>query len=221
MKRAIVIGAVMMGLVTGSAFAADIKIGTVNLQKCFDEYYKTKQAEATLKEAADAYNKERVQLIQEFQKMQEERGKLEEEIAKPELSATAKADKKKESDAKLEDLKKQKNSIDEFDKVRRQQLLDQQNRMKSNIIKEITDKVSQISKAGNLTLVVDISGPSMNGTTIIVYAEDRLDISLDVVRELNKNAPAMGAPKPASTNAPAMEAPKPASTNAPAKPATK
>ena len=203
MKRAIVIGAVMMGLVTSGALAAEVKIGTVNLQKCFDEYYKTKQAEGTLKEAADAYNKERQQLIQEFQKLQEERGKLEEEMAKPELSATAKADKKKESDAKLNDLRKQKESIDEFDKVRRQQLLDQQNRMKGNIVKEITDRVNQISKAQNFNLVLDVSGPSMNGTTTVVFSDDRLDVTVDVIRELNRNAPPVEAPKPASTNAPA------------------
>src|SRR5690242_13529870 len=108
MKRAIVIGAVIPGLCSSGAFAADMKIGVVSLQKCFEEYYKTKQADATLKDAAEAYNKERQQLISDFQKLQEERNKLVEEIAKPELSAAAKADKQKEADAKLTDLRKQK-----------------------------------------------------------------------------------------------------------------
>src|SRR5438105_15844903 len=104
MKRAIVIGAATAALFAHSTLAADIKVGVVNLQKCFEEYYKTKSADITLKEAAEAYNKERQQLITEFQKLQEERNKLVEEINKPELSAAAKADNTKESEAKLAEL---------------------------------------------------------------------------------------------------------------------
>jgi len=210
MKRAIVMGAVIMGMCSSGAFAVDIKLGVVSLQKCFEEYYKTKQADSTLKDAADAYNKERQQLIAEFQKLQEERNKLVEEIAKPELSAAAKAEKQKEADNKLTELRKQKESIDKFDSVRRQQLQDQSNRMRGGIVKEITEQVVKIAKSQNYTLVIDSSGASMNATTFLVYAEDRLDITVDVIRELNKNAPPMEPSKPSggssSTNSPAKSA---------------
>ncbi len=212
MKRTIVIAAAIIGLCVSGTHAAENKLGVANLQKCFEEYYKTKQADVTLKDAADAYNKERQQLIAEFQKLQEERSKLEEEIAKPELSAATKAEKKKESDTKLAELKKQKENIDDFDRVRRQQLLDQQNRMKAGIVKEITDQIVKISKAQNFTLVLDSSAASaLSGTPMLFYFEDRLDITPDVIRELNRNAPPIEPAKPAagSTNAPA-KSPAPA-----------
>ncbi len=197
MKKIILVGAAIVGLIAGGARAAELKVGVVNLQKCFEDYYKTKQADATLKDAAEAYNKERQQLIGEFQKVQEERNKLLEEINKPELSATAKAEKQKEAETKLADLRKQKDQIDEFDKVRRQQLQDQSNRMRGGIVKEITEKVNFIAKTQNYTLILDSSGASMNGTSLLVYFEDRLDITSDVVRELNRYAPPPAAPKPA------------------------
>lgn len=195
MKKAIVLATMAAGLLAQGAFA-EMKIGVVNLQKAFEEYYKTKQADATLKEAAEAYNKERQQLIAEFQKVQEERTKLVEEINKPELSATAKAEKQKEAEAKLADLQKQKQSIDEFDRVRRQQLQDQSNRMRGSIVKEITEQVAKISKSRDYDLILDTSGASMNGTPIVVFSEDQYDLTTDVVRELNRNAPAAEAPKP-------------------------
>ncbi len=210
MKRAIVTAAILAGLCSSGSFAADFKLGVANLQKCFEEYYKTKQADATLKEAADAYSKERQQLIADFQKVQEERNKLIEEVSKPELSEAAKKEKNKEAETKLAELRKQKDSIDEFDRVRRQQLQDQSNRMRGGIVKEITDQVVRIAKAQNFTLVLDSSGASMNGTPSVVYAEEHLDITQDVIREMNKNAPPPEPAKPASGGG---------STNAPAKPA--
>jgi len=213
MKRTLLVGVTITALFAEGTFAAEFKVGVANLQKCFEEYYKTKQADVTLKEAAEAYNKERQQLISDFQKVQEERNKLVEEMNKPELSEAAKKEKSKEAETKLADLRKQKDSIDEFDRVRRQALQDQSNRMRSSIVKEITDRVVQIAKAQNFTLILDSSGASMNGTAVLVYFEDRLDVTLDVIREMNRNAPPPEPAKPSGakpaggkTNEPAKEA---------------
>ena len=212
MKRAIVAAGIIAGLYGNTVLAAEFKVGTANLQKCFEEYYKTKSAELTLKEAADAYNKERQQLINEFQKLQEERQKLVDESNKPELSKQAKEDKTKEAEAKLAELRKQNESIQEFDRVRRQQLTDQQNRMRNSIVKEIADQVVRIAKVQNFTLVFDSSGSSMNGTPVLIYFEDRMDITTDIVRELNKNQPPPETrPAPPKTNEPSKStAPPPA-----------
>lgn len=208
MKKMISMGAAWLLVATVPGFAADLKLGVVNLQKIFEEYHKTKQADSTLKEAADAYNKERQQLIGEFQKLQEDRNKLMEEINKPELSAKAKEEKTKEAETKLTDLRKQKESIDEFDRVRRQQLQDQSNRMRANIVKEITDHVVKIAKGQGFSLVIDSSGSSMNGTPLLVYFDEKLEVTREVINELNRGAPAIEPPKPtapAKTNEPAAK----------------
>lgn len=211
MKKVMIAAAVIAGLLSNGTFAADLKIGVVNLQRCFEEYYKTKQADSMLKEDAEAYNKERQERIGAFTKTSEERNKLLEEIKKPELSEAAKKDKEKESEAKLADLRKMEAAIREYDNVRRQSLKEASDRMRGTIVKEITEQVVKISKSQNFTVVLDSSGASMNGTAILVYSEDRLDITQDVIRELNRNAPPPEPAKPAGGS----------KTNQPPKPAAK
>jgi len=202
MKRAILIAAVAAGLAV-EGWTAEMKIGTVNLAKCFEDYYKTKQADSTLKESGDAYVKERQALITDFQKLTEERNKLVDEMNKPELAAEKKAEKQKEAEAKLAELRKQNEQIQEFDRVRRAQLDDNRRRMQAGIVKEITEQINKIARAQNFTLIFDSSGVSMNTTPVLVFAEERLDITIEVIRELNKN-------QPAATPAPAPPASKPA-----------
>src|SRR2546425_61383 len=79
--------------------------------------------------------------------------------------------------------------VGRYTRVRRQQLQDQQNRMRGSIVKDIADQVVRIAKGQNFTLVFDSSGSSMNGTPVLIYFEDRMDITPDIIRELNKNQP--------------------------------
>src|SRR5260370_39517314 len=65
---------------------AEMKVGTIDMQKVFTAYYKTHDAEDKLKEAQKAYKDELDQRMDAYKKNLDASNKLNEEINKPELS---------------------------------------------------------------------------------------------------------------------------------------
>jgi outer membrane protein len=77
--------ALAMGSSTASAQTA-LKIGTVDMKRVFESYYRTKEAEAKINEARNAMKKEFEDRMDFGRKLAEEVRKLEDDIKKPELS---------------------------------------------------------------------------------------------------------------------------------------
>src|ERR1041385_4576233 len=63
-------------VLTGSAWAQQAKMATVDLQKVFDNYWKTKQADTLLKEQKADMEKEYKNMITDYNKSKEEYQKL-------------------------------------------------------------------------------------------------------------------------------------------------
>ena len=76
--------------------------------------------------------------------------------------------------------------ITEFRQTRERQLQEQALRMREGIVKEITDVVMEKVKSGNLDLVFDKSGNSLNGVPVLMYSRDSVDFTNDVIAVLNK-----------------------------------
>jgi Skp family chaperone for outer membrane proteins len=84
--------------------------------------------------------------------------------------------------------------INEFRQTREKQLQEQAVRMRDGIVKEITDVVMTKVKAGNMDLVFDTSGVSLNGVPTVMFARPDMDFTTDVVTQLNKAAAAAATP---------------------------
>src|SRR3979490_860486 len=97
MKYYLALPALVIALAMGSATASaqSTKIGTVDMKKVFESYYKTKDAEAKINEARNTAKKELEDRMDVAKKTLDEVKKLDEEIAKPELSKEAKEQKSK------------------------------------------------------------------------------------------------------------------------------
>jgi outer membrane protein len=192
-----------------------LKIGTVDMNRAFKEYNKTKDAEAKINEAKNAAKKEYDERAEAYKKALDEINKLNQQLEAPALSADAKTGKAKERDDKITSIKNMEREINEFRQTRERQLQEQALRMREGIVKEITDIVMQRVQANNLDLVFDKSGMSLNGVPLLMYSRDTVEFTNDVVTALNKNAPA-AAPAAAAPAAPAASpAATPAKTTKP------
>ena len=186
-----------------------VKIGTVDMKKIFESYYKTKDAEQRINEARNAAKKELEERMESYQKGLAEAKKLNEEIENPALSNDAKAKKSKERDDKVGELKNMEREITEFRTTREKQLQEQSGRMRSGIVDEINKIVMDKVKAENYDVVFDKSGMSLNGVSVVMYAKDSFDFTEAVVTALNKNKGNEPAPAPAATEKATPAAPKP------------
>lgn len=188
---------------TASAQSVTIRIGTVDMKKVFDNYYKTKDAESKINEARNNAKKELEERMDQAKRVLEEVKKLDEDIAKPELSKEAKDQKGKMRGEKAGELQTMDREIREFQSSREKQLQEQSVRMRGGIVEEINKVVDAKVKAEGYDIVFDRSGPSLNGVPVLLYAKESYDFTNDVVTALNKNrGKEEAAPAPAAVAAP-------------------
>src|SRR3954447_24512271 len=192
-----------------AAFSQGMKIGTVDMNRAFKEYNKTKDAEAKINEAKNAAKKEYDDRAESYKKALDEINKLNQQLEAPALSADAKTGKAKERDEKIANIKNMEREINEFRQTRERQLQEQALRMREGIVKEITDVVMDKVKANNLDLVFDKSGMSLNGVPLLMYSKDNVEFTNDVITVLNK--PGRASDTGTAATAPAAASPAAAS----------
>ena len=196
MKKYLALPALLLSLAFGTATASAqaLKVGTVDMKRVFESYYKTKDAEAKINEARNAAKKELEDRMDIAKKSLEEVKKLDEAISKPELSKDAKEQKAKQRSEKAAELQNMDREIREFQQSREKQLQEQSVRMRAGIVDDINKIVDAKVKAENFELVFDKSGPSLNGVPIVLYSRDNFDFTDAVITALNKTKGAAEAP---------------------------
>src|SRR5580692_11112035 len=123
MKKYLVLPTLLLAFAFGTATASaqSLKIGTVDMKRIFDSYYKTKDAESKINEARNAAKKELEDRMDAAKKLLEEVKKLDEDIQKPELSKDAKEQKAKVRSEKATELQNMDREIREFQASREKQ----------------------------------------------------------------------------------------------------
>ncbi|HEY1770877.1 MAG TPA: OmpH family outer membrane protein [Chthoniobacterales bacterium] len=186
MKKLTLLAVLAAFALPGAAFAQTLKIGTIDMNRAFKEYNKTKDAEAKINDAKNAAKKEYDDRADAYKKALDEINKLNQQLEAPALSADAKTQKAKDRDEKIASIKNMEREINEFRQTREKQLQEQAVRMRDGIVKEITDVVMTRVKADNMDLVFDKSGVSLNGVPMVMYSRDSYDFTNDVIAQLNK-----------------------------------
>jgi outer membrane protein len=176
----------MLALPLAAYAQGTLKIGTINMDRAFKEYSKTKEAEKKVNDAKDAAKKEFDDRTDAYKKALEEVNNLNKQLESTALSADKKTQLAKDRDDKINNIKNMEREINEFRVTRENQLREQALRMRDGIVKEIMDVVNDKVKTLNMDLVFDKSGLSVNGVPAVLYSRDSYDFTNDVVAALNK-----------------------------------
>ena len=199
MKKIFVLLTACMAMAWTSAAAEGQKIATIDLRKVFDNYWRTKQADASLKEQAADLEKESKIMVDQFRKGEANYKKLLDSANDQALSATEREKRKKEAENELLGLRDLETRIKQFDNTSRTTLGEKQRRMRDNILQEIRDTIKARVKNGGYTLVLDTAAETPNGTPIVLFSAGNDDLTDTVLSQLNVNAPAA---TPARTGTP-------------------
>src|SRR5437867_10849217 len=187
MKKSLsILFALMLGFPLAVFAQGTMNIGTVDMQRAFKEYNKTKEAEAKINDAKNAARKEYDDRAQDYKKALDEINNLNKQLESPALSADKKTQTAKDRDDKISKIKNMEREINDFRQTRERQLQEQLMRMREGIVKEITDVVMEKVKANNLDLVFDKSGVSLNGVPVLMYSHGDVDFTNDIITVLNK-----------------------------------
>ncbi|HEX4697064.1 MAG TPA: OmpH family outer membrane protein [Candidatus Udaeobacter sp.] len=195
MKKMLSIQFALIAALPIVAFAqGSLKIGTVDMQRAFKEYNKTKDAENKINDAKNAAKKEYDERAEAYKKALDEINNLNKQLESPALSADKKTQAAKERDDKIANIKNMEREISDFRQTRERQLQEQLMRMREGIVKEITEVVMEKVKGKDLDLVFDRSGTSLNGVPVLMFSHENVDFTNDVIAVLNKPGRATTAP---------------------------
>jgi outer membrane protein len=181
------------------------KIGLIDLKRVFDNYYKTKQADAQLKERATDSEKVLKGMRDDYQKTGEEYRKLVESANDQAVSAEEREKRKKSAESKMTELQELEKNAQTFQRQTQTTLDEQRRRLRDNILKEIRELVNAKAKTASYTLIMDTAAESVNQTPIILFTNNQNDITEEVLTEMNAKAP----PGALSTTEAPKEADKP------------
>lgn len=192
-------------LASANTAQAQVKVGTVDMDRIFKSYYKTKDAESRINEARAQAKKELDDRMETYKQNLDQINKLNDELQNAALSKDKKDDKVKARDQKISETKNLEREITEFRTTREKQLQESAVRMRNGIVDEITKLIQDKVKSDNYDYVFDRSGTSLNGVPVMLYARDAADFSDEIITTLNKNkgkdtGAAGGATSPKSTD---------------------
>ncbi len=173
-----------------SAHAADLKIAVVDMKRAFGEYTKGKDAAAKVKANADKFMDERKERYESYKDMTTEVTKLQKKSQDPILAQAERAKAGGQFEAKLKELRGLEGEIKEFEQRRTGQLREEETQVRTKILEEMTAVVEKLGKAGGYNMVLDKSGASMGGIPMALYVDGLTDVTDELVKELNKDAPA-------------------------------
>ncbi|HPY31489.1 MAG TPA: OmpH family outer membrane protein [Verrucomicrobiota bacterium] len=181
--------ALLLFAVGGEAFAQG-RIATVDLRKLFDGYWKTKQADAALKDRAAELERDHKAMVEDWKKGREDYQNLLGSANDPAVSAEERDKRKRDAETRLKDLKEMEENIGQFERQARTTLDEQRARMRGKLLEEIKQILNQRARAGGFSLVLDVAADSVAGTPVVLYTNNENDLTDALLEQLNATAPA-------------------------------
>lgn len=173
---------------TGAA-QAQTKIATVDLQRVFDNYYKTKIADRQLKDQGSEFENTLKSMYDDYESLNEEYKALREKANNQIISADEREKRQQEAQEKLRSIKELEGNIQQWDRTAKTTLAEKQRRLRENILREIQEIVATKARTGGYGLVFDTAALSRNETPIVLYTDKSNDLTEEVLTSLNASAP--------------------------------
>ena len=174
---------VLMALLTGTTFGQS-RIGTIDLKKAFDTYWKRKEALSTLKDEQTDLEKDLKNMVDEAKKAREMYQKLLSDASDSAISSDEREKRKKLAEDKFRQVREREDDATRFQRDAAARLDERQKRFTDTLVNEIRNVIGAIAKSHGLAQVIDVSSP------VVLYTNGENDITGEVIKQLNANAPA-------------------------------
>jgi len=173
----------MMALLTGTTFG-QTRIGTIDLKKAFDTYWKRKEALSTLNDEKNDLEKDLKNMVDDARKTREAYQKLLSDASDSAISSDEREKRKKLAEDKFKQVREREDDATRFQRDAGARLDERQKRFTDTLVNEIRSVISVVAKGHGFAQVLDISSP------VVLYTTSESDITDEVIKQLNANAPA-------------------------------
>ena len=195
MSRTIFSALLLLTLLSGSALA-QTKVATVDLQKLFVNYYKTKLAQTAILDRVSQLTKDDNGMKDDLKKASDDYQQLLAQANDQAISADERARRQQAAADKLKQLEDRRTAIDQYDRTAQAELDQQRQHMSEKIRADIMAAVNAKAKAGGYAIVLNTAaeGISMGSGNLsvpssVIYSISEIDLTADVLKQLNAGAP--------------------------------
>lgn len=175
-------------LLIGGAVSAAESIVFIDLERAFNEFYKTRLAKSKIEAQQKDAEETRQAMVDEMTLISEEVDQLKKEARDVTLSQEIRDGKRILYEERLLDLRAKEQEINEFAERRKQQTQMQVSRMSQTIMDEIRETIVDYAKQEGLQAVID-SSTRRAAIGVFVYTHPDVDITETVLRILNSRQP--------------------------------
>jgi len=168
----------------GAYAAGDIVF--VDAQEVFKRFYKTQLAQDQIRQQADDIKLEREAMEVELKELKEEVEVLRTDSRDETLSEEIRRGKRDQLEEKLVELQKNEQEMIEYEKLRIEQLEQQNTRMTKKLFDEIHEAIILYAKEKGFAGVIDRSAQSRAGMQVLLFADPKKDITVEVLTLLNE-----------------------------------
>ncbi len=173
-------------LVAGGARAAGDSIVFIDLQEAFKRFYKTQLAQDQIRQQAADVKLEREAMEAEIKVMKEKVDVLRADSRDDTLSEEVRRNKRNLLEEKLVEMQKRDQEIIDYERLRKQQLEQQNTRMSRKLFDEIQEAVNVYAREKGYTAVIDRSAQSRTGTQTVLFVDPNEDITAELLAVLNE-----------------------------------
>jgi outer membrane protein len=193
--KTIIPAVLLLTLLSGSALA-QTKVATVDLRQLFDNYYKTKLAQAAIQDRATQLGKDDNNMKDDLKKASDEYQLLLAKANDQAISADERDRRKQAAAEKLKQLDDRRTAIDQYERQAQATLNEQRQHMSEKIRADIQSHVDAAAKAGGYAIVlntaaegISIGSASINVPSSVIYGISEVDLTAVVLKQLNAGAP--------------------------------
>jgi Skp family chaperone for outer membrane proteins len=174
---------VFCGLV--AVYAAD-KVAYLNMEKVFENYYKTVQENYQFEIQKQDFEERHGIMRDEYQNSLKEAQRTESDMKNELLSQEAREDSRRKLGALMERLQVKRDELMKFRQEGMQSLQNTRGTVEEALIKDLTDLVQRYSAEKGFTHVYEVSGRSLNRVPVLLVYPKEQEITDDVVTYINR-----------------------------------
>ena len=156
------------------------------MDKIFRSYYKTRQADLNLKKQAEIFKSYAVKLMESRMKLEEEFKALRDASQSIALSEAERESKRIAAQDKYRQLKAKEAELAQYNREKQKQMREEYQRKRDAVVKEIMEAVRKKALLEGYTLILDISGKTLNNLPSVIYASESVDLTDEIITELNR-----------------------------------
>lgn len=203
-KSLLVIAAFGIFALAGQA-QTTTKILVVDMAKLLDGHYKTAEQNEKLRSDGQKAQDELDRLNTEGNALVEQYKEMVDQANNPAATAEAKSKIQADAQRKMEEIQRKTNEVRTFESNTQRALQGRIRTFRDLMFDEIGKIAAEVAKRRSAALLIDKSGPSLLGIPAVIHFDPALDITDEVLKEIDKDRPAVSAA--ASAPAPAASAP--------------